>query len=104
MRYKVLQFWFNLKTNHSFTFKGNSFEKFTDVNFVYFMCAITILHCLKEIIKVDPKIENCIIFGQTGLVYFFEGEIGYGYFYQSIVPHHTKIIKLKKVITDNHEI
>ena len=67
----------------------------------------------KNIIKVDHKIQSCIIFGQIGLVYAFfyyhyfflggggGGGGGWGWvgggidFCQSVVPHHTKMIKLK---------
>ena len=51
----------------------------------------------KKIIKVDHKMQGCIIFGQIGLGHFF-GKIDNSYFCQSIVPHHRKIFKLKKVL------
>ena len=43
------------------------------------------------------------MFGQIGLGHFF-GKIDYSYFCQSIVSHHTKMFKLKKVFRENHEI
>ena len=48
MRYKMLQFWVNLDTDHPFTLKGNFFEKLIDVNFVYFIYPIITLKCLKK--------------------------------------------------------
>ena len=68
MRCKVFQFWAKLDTNHQFTPQGDFFEKWTAVNFVYFMYPIAILQCLKKFIKVDHKIQSCIIFGQIDLV------------------------------------
>ena len=66
MRYKVLQFWANLNTNHPFNLKRDFFEKLTDVNCVYFMYSITIRQFQKKIIQMDHKIQGCIIFGQIG--------------------------------------
>ena len=102
MRYKVLQFWAKSDTNHPFTLKGDFVEKLTDVNFVYFMYHHNTI-MFKKIIKVDHKIQDCIIFGQIGLGHFF-GKIDYSYFCQCIVPHHTKIFELKKILRENHEI
>ena len=75
MRYKVLQFWAKLETNNPFPLKGDFFEKLTDVNFVYFMYLI-ILKCLKKILKVDHKIQSCIILEQIALGNLF-GKIEY---------------------------
>ena len=66
--------------------KGDVFEKLTDVNFVYFIYPIIILQCLKNIIKVDQKIQGWIIFGQIGL-----GQI-------DKLPHHNKVFKLKSLV------
>ena len=72
MRYKVLQFWAKLDTNYWFTLKEEFFlKKLTDVNFVYFMNLPNYYNVWKNIIKVDHKIEGCVIFGQIGLGYFF---------------------------------
>ena len=76
MSYKVLQFWVKLNTNYQFTLKEVFFffffffEKLTDADFVHFMYPIKILQCLEKIIKVNHKIQGCIIFGQIGLGYF----------------------------------
>ena len=43
------------------------------------------------------------MFGQIGLGHFF-GKIDYSYFCQSIVSHHTRMFKLKRVFRENHEI
>ena len=51
----------------------------------------------KKIIKVDHKIQGCIIFGQIVPGYFF-GKIDYRYFCQSVVPHYTKRFQLKKFL------
>ena len=51
----------------------------------------------KKILKVDHKIQSCIIFEKIGLGFFFGGgDIDYRYFCQSYVPHYTKNLKLKK--------
>ena len=55
MRYKVLQFWAKLDTNHPFTRKGDFFEKLTDINLVYFIYPITILQSLKKSLKWITK-------------------------------------------------
>ena len=57
----------------------------------------------KKIFKVDHKIQGYIIFGQIGVGHFF-GKTGYSYFCQSIVCHHTKMFKLKKILRENDEI
>ena len=60
------------KKFYPFTLKEDFLKKWTDVNFVYFMHPITTLQCFeKKNIKVDHKIQGCIIFGQIGLTYFF---------------------------------
>ena len=53
----------------------------------------------KKIFKVDQKIQSCIIFGQISLGHF--GKIDHSYFFQSIVPHHTKMFKLKRILRKN---
>ena len=50
---------------------------------------------LGNIIQVDHKLQDYVSFGQIGLGRFF-GKTGNSYFCQSIVPHHTKMLKLKK--------
>ena len=73
MRYKVLKFWVELDRNHQFT-PTVDFLKLI-VIFAYFRYPITILQCLKKIIEVDHKIQDCIIFGQIGLgQLFWEGD------------------------------
>ena len=72
MRYKVLQFWAKLDTNYWFTLKEEFFlKKLTDVNFFYFMNLTKYYNVRKNIIKVDHKIEGCVIFGKIDLGYFF---------------------------------
>ena len=78
MRYKVLQFWANLNTNHPFILKRDFFEKLTDVNCVYFMYSITIRQFQKKIIQMDHKIQGCTIFGQIGPGNFSFGGAGAG--------------------------
>ena len=59
--YKVLLFCAKLGTNHPLALTDFCFcfEKLTDVNFVYFMYPITILHCLKKSLKwVTEYIHN----------------------------------------------
>ena len=56
---------------HPFILKGDSFEKLTDVNFVYFMYPHHNTTMFKKIIKVDQKIQGFIIFGQIGVGHFF---------------------------------
>ena len=57
-------------------------------------------------IKVDHKIQGCIIFGQFGLWYFFfGGELTIVTFVNLfIVSHPTKMFKFKKPLTENHQI
>ena len=50
--------------------QGTFFKKLT-VIFVYFKYPIAILQRLKKIIKVDHKIQGCIIFEQIGQRHFF---------------------------------
>ena len=95
MRYKVLQSWAKSDTNHPFNLKGDFFEKLTDANFVCFMYHHNTI-MFKKIIKVDHKIQGCIIFRQIGLEHFF-GKVDYSYFCQCTVLYHTKIFKLKKI-------
>ena len=51
------------------------FLKKTDCYFCLLKYLITILQCLKKIIKVDHKIQGCMTFGQTGQRHFFRGKL-----------------------------
>ena len=51
MRYMVLKFWAKLVKNHQFTPIGHFFENLTNVIFVYFSYAITIIQGLKIDLK-----------------------------------------------------
>ena len=44
---------------------------------------------------MDHKIQDCIIFGQINLGDFF-WKIDDSFFCQCVVPHYTKMFKLKK--------
>ena len=77
MRYKVLQFWAKLDTNYRFTLKkGIFFWKNILMLILTTSCTLSKYYNVqKKLIKVDHKIQGCIIFGQIGLGYFFGGKL-----------------------------
>ena len=48
MRYKVLQFWTKLNTNHPFSFTGDFFERLNYVNYICLMYPIAIPQCFRK--------------------------------------------------------
>ena len=74
---KVLQFWAKLDTNYRFTLKkGIFFWKNILMLILTTSCTLSKYYNVqKKLIKVDHKIQGCIIFGQIGLGYFFGGKL-----------------------------
>ena len=74
MRYKVLKFWTKLDTNHPVAAIWDFLKKL-DCDFCLLQIPNHNTIMIKKIIKVDHKIQGCIIFGQLGQGHFFGGKL-----------------------------